>query len=67
MSKANGIDTLIVAAVGTDSEASGLPLPTKERTEQTKTALFKRTKTAAEGGAKIISWNEAAMFVMPER
>ena len=66
MSKANGVDTVTVAAVGTDSEASGLPLPTKERTEQTKTALFKRTKTAADGGAKIISWNEAAMFVMPE-
>ena len=66
MSKANGSNTITVAAVGTDSEASGLPLPTKERTEQTKTALFKRTKTAAEGGAKIISWNEAAMFVMPE-
>lgn len=66
MSKDNGVDSLTVAAVGTDSEASGLPLPTKERTEQTKTALFKRTKTAAEGGAKLISWNEAAMFVMPE-
>ena len=66
MSKAHGADTVTVAAVGTDSESGGLPLPTKERTEQTKTALFKRTKTAAEGGAKIISWNEAAMFVMPE-
>src|SRR6056297_2616066 len=65
MSKANGSDTITVAAVGTDSEASGLPLPTKVRTEQTKTALFKRTKTAAEGGAKIISWNEAAIFIMP--
>ena len=66
MSKANGIDTVTVAAVGTDSEASGLPLPTAERTEQTKTALFRRTKTAADGGAKIISWNEAAIFIMPE-
>ena len=65
-SKANGIDTITVAAVGTDSKASGLPLPTKERTEQTKTVLFKRTKTAANGGAKIISWNEAAIFIMPE-
>lgn len=66
MSKANGSDTVTVAAVGTDSEASGLPLPTKVRTEQTKTALFKRTRTAAEGGAKIIAWNEAAIFIMPE-
>ncbi len=66
MSKANGTHTITVAAVGTDSEASGLPLPTKERTEQTKTTLFKRTRTAAEGGAKLISWNEAAMFIKPE-
>ena len=66
MSKANGIDTINVAAVGTDSEVSGLPLPTQVRTEQTKTALFNRTRTAARGGAEIISWNEAAIFIMPE-
>jgi apolipoprotein N-acyltransferase len=66
MSKANGIDTVTVAAVGTDSEVSGLPLPSKESNEQTKSALFKRTRTAADGGAKIISWNEAAIFIMPE-
>ncbi len=65
-SKASGNHTITVAAVGTDSEASGLPLPTKEKTEQTKTALFKRTRTAAEGGAKIISWNEAAIFIILE-
>jgi apolipoprotein N-acyltransferase len=66
MSKANGIVTVTVAAVGTDSKASGLPLPTKERNAQIKIALFKRTRTAAKGGAKIISWNEAAIFIMPE-
>lgn len=66
LNKANGIDTLTVAAVGTDSEVSGLPLPSKENNEQTKTALFKRTRTAADGGAKIISWNEAALFIMPK-
>ncbi|MFK8165274.1 MAG: nitrilase-related carbon-nitrogen hydrolase, partial [Lewinella sp.] len=54
------------AAVGTDSEVSGLPLPSKESNEQTKSALFKRTRTAVDGGAKIISWNEAALFIMPE-
>lgn len=67
MSKANGIDTVTVAAIGTDSKASGLPLPTTEKTMQTKMALFNRTKIAAEGGAKIISWNEAAIFIMPEQ
>ncbi|PHN02572.1 nitrilase-related carbon-nitrogen hydrolase [Flavilitoribacter nigricans] len=66
LSKANGIETVTVAAVGTDSKASGLPLPSKESNEQVKTALFKRTRTAAYGGAKIISWNEAAIFIMPE-
>lgn len=66
MSKGNGIDSVTVAAVGTDSKASGLPLPSKESTEHTRTELFKRTRTAAEGGAKIISWNEAAIFIMPE-
>lgn len=66
MSKATGIETVTVAAVGTDSEVSGLPLPSKESNEQTKTALFNRTRTAADGGAKIIAWNEAAIFIMPE-
>ena len=66
MGKASGIDTVTVAAVGTDSKANGLPLPSKESNEQVKTALFKRTRTAADGGAKIISWNEAAIFIMPE-
>jgi apolipoprotein N-acyltransferase len=66
INKATGIETVTVAAVGTDSEVSGLPLPSKESNEQTKTALFKRTRTAADGGAKIIAWNEAAIFIMPE-
>ncbi|MCH2046213.1 MAG: hypothetical protein MK212_19010 [Saprospiraceae bacterium] len=66
LSKANDIDTVTVAAVGTDSEVSGLPLPSKESNEQVKTALFKRTRIASAGGAKIIAWNEAALFIMPE-
>ncbi len=66
MSKGIGKDSVTVAAVGTDSNASGLPLPSKESTEHTRTTLFKRTRTAAGGGAEIISWNEAAIFIMPE-
>lgn len=66
LSKANGIDSVTVAAVGTDSKVSGLPLPSKENNEQVKRALFKRTRTAVDGGAKIIAWNEAAIFIMPE-
>ncbi len=66
MSKGNGNDSVTVAAVGTDSKVSGLPLPSREQNENTRKALFKRTRTAAYGGATIISWNEAALFVMPE-
>ena len=66
MSKGNGIDSETVAAVGTDAKAGGLPLPSKDSTEQTKKTLFKRTRTAADGGANIISWNEAAIVIMPE-
>ena len=66
LSKVKGVDTLSVATVGTDSEVSGLPLPSNESNKQTKTALFNRTRKAAKGGAQIISWNEAALFIMPE-
>lgn len=66
ISKTRNIETVTVAAIGTDSEVSGLPLPTKESSQQFKTALFNRTRIAANGGAKIISWTEASAFVMPE-
>lgn len=66
ISKVKSIETITVAAIGTDSEVSGLPLPTPENNQQIKTALFNRTSTAAKGGAKIISWTEASTFIMPE-
>ena len=66
ISKTKSIETITVAAIGTDSEVSGLPLPTPENNQQIKTALFNRTSTAAKGGAKIISWTEASTFIMPE-
>jgi apolipoprotein N-acyltransferase len=66
LSKANGVETVTVAAVGTDSEVSGLPLPSEEVNQHVKTRLFDRTRTAAKGGAEIITWNEGATFVMPE-
>jgi apolipoprotein N-acyltransferase len=58
--------TMMVAAVGTDSEVSGLPLPSKENNDSIKNALFERTKTAANSNAQFIVWNEAAVFILPE-
>lgn len=66
ISKTKSIETITAAAIGTDSEVSGLPLPSPEENQQIKTSLFNRTRVAAQGGAKIISWTEASAFVMPE-
>lgn len=66
ISKTKIIETITAAAIGTDSKVSGLPLPTQENNQRIKTALFNRTRVAANGGAKIISWTEASAFVMPE-
>ena len=60
------IKTMTVAAVGTDSEVSGLPLPSKEQNDIVKKSLFERTKIAANKNAKLIVWNEAAVFILPE-
>jgi apolipoprotein N-acyltransferase len=66
LSKSKGKDTMIVAAVGTDSEVSGLPLPSKESNDLVKATLFSRTRTAAVNHAKLIVWNEGATFILPE-
>jgi apolipoprotein N-acyltransferase len=64
--KASGVKTLKVAAVGTDSEVSRYPLPSKESNDRVKRNLFRRTTVAANSGAKLIVWNEASTFIMPE-
>ncbi len=66
LSKSKGWDTIKVAAVGTDSEVKGFPLPSKEINEKVKLNLFRRTAVAANAGARLIVWNEASTFVMPE-
>jgi apolipoprotein N-acyltransferase len=66
ISKSKGIDTMIVAAVGTDSKVTGLPLPSKESNDSVKANLFSRTRTAATNNAKLISWNEGATFILME-
>jgi apolipoprotein N-acyltransferase len=65
ISKSKGTNTIAVAAVGTDSEVSGLPLPSKESNEKVKAAMFARTRIAAKNNAVFISWNEAAIFILP--
>lgn len=56
----------VVAAVGTDADVSGLPLPTPERTAAWDAALFERTRVAARAGARLVVWTEAATLVRPE-
>jgi apolipoprotein N-acyltransferase len=58
-------ETITVAAVGTDSNVSGLPLPSKSINEAVRDSLFSRTIRAAAFGAKLIVWNEASTFVLP--
>lgn len=59
-------ETIKVAAVGTDSEIGGLPLPDLDLNEKVIKAIFERTEEAANAGAKIIVWNEAAFYLLPE-
>jgi len=66
LSKSKGIETITMAAVGTDSEISGLPLPSRESNEEVIQAIFKRTSVAAESGAELVVWNEAAFFLEPD-
>ena len=60
-----GVDTIRVAAVGTDSSFSGLPLPEASDLAVIDDGLEQRTRTAAAAGAEVVVWNEAATLVMP--
>lgn len=64
--KSAGRDQIKVAAVGTDSEVSGLPLPSDETRWANQATLKERTVKAAALEAKIVVWNEAATAVLPE-
>ena len=66
ISKSKGTNTITVAAVGTNSEVSGLPLPSKESNEKVKDILFARTRAAAKNNAALVVWNEAAIIILPE-
>ena len=65
MSKVYGHEMIKVAAVGTDSDVAGFPLPPKEKNDLVKQGLFERTHLAAQSGAKMVVWNEASTYILP--
>lgn len=58
-------NSIVAAAVSTDSDVSGVPLPGPDEIAVDKATLFSRTRTAAKAGAKLIVWNEASLCVFP--
>ena len=64
-SKSKGQDNITVAAVGSDSDVMGYPLPSKENNDMVKKNLFLRTEVAAKAGAKLVVWNEASTYILP--
>ena len=64
--KSAGRDQIKVAAVGTDSEVNGLPLPSAEIRKSNQDALIERTEKAADADAQLVVWNEAATAILPE-
>ena len=58
--------TMKVAAVSTDCDLGGLPLPEAEVRDQWAENLFDRTRKAAASGARIVVWNEGGYALWPE-
>lgn len=58
---------MTVAAVGTDSDIGGLPLPTAEENEADIRGIFERTQQAAHLGAELVVWNEAGFMLLPDQ
>jgi apolipoprotein N-acyltransferase len=65
ISKSKGVDTVTMAAVGTDSEIGGLPLPQGNKNEEDIKRILERTEIAAEFGARIAVWTEGAFYLEP--
>jgi apolipoprotein N-acyltransferase len=59
--------TVAVAAVSTDADVAGPPLPSRERTAAWDRVLLSRTRDAARGGAVLAVWPEAATLVWPDQ
>jgi apolipoprotein N-acyltransferase len=60
-------EVVVVAAVGTEADFGGLPLPDPELVDRWDAMLFERTRIAARAGARLVVWTEAASLVVPER
>lgn len=58
--------TIPVAAIHTDSDVHGPPLPARDATHAWDRALLDRTRAAARGGAALAVWPEAATLVWPD-
>jgi apolipoprotein N-acyltransferase len=58
--------SVLVAAIATDSDVAGLPLPSRDRTRAWDDVLVSRTREAARGGAVLAVWPEAATLVWPD-
>jgi len=63
--KSKGVKTMTVAAVGTDSDVGGLPLPSKESNDTVISNLLNRTEKAGDFGAQLVVWNEGAFYTLP--
>ncbi len=64
--RTNGNKTLTVAAVGTDSQIAGMPLPDFDANVEDIKAIFERTAKAADLGAQLVVWNEGSFYLTQE-
>lgn len=64
--KSEGLKTLTVATVGTESEVGSFPLPSAESNNKVISSLLERTRKASVFGAELVVWNEASFFTFPE-
>ncbi len=60
-------ETVLVAAVVTDSTWFNDPLPDDEERQRIEDALFRNSNRAADAGAQLIVWNEVSNFVAPDK
>lgn len=67
VASATAAPTRLVAAVGTDSIVGTKPdLPGPERPATVERELVRRTEIAANAGAELVVWTEAATMVVPQ-
>ena len=60
--RSKGRENFKVATIGTTSEAGGLPLPSIKKNRSDFEGMLQRTRLAAEFGAEMVVWTEAAFI-----